>query len=167
MSVPSELLAVVFEGETRAQAVLEAMNRLHHEGVVDLHNAAIIARDAEGKTTIHESNDFTPGQGALGGAVLGSVIGLLRGNVVGDALVGAGVGYLASKVLDLGFSDSFLREIGATLTPNSSALVLAVEFDRLDEALRVLDQFHGKIIRQTLAPDQARKLEAAMQGQAK
>jgi uncharacterized membrane protein len=50
------------------------------------------------------------------------------------------------------------------LTPNTSALVLAIEFDRLDEALRALDPYHGTIIRQSLPPDQAEKLAAAMQG---
>jgi uncharacterized membrane protein len=164
MHAPSELLAIVFQGETRAGEVLAVVNQLHHEGAVDLHNAAVITRDAAGKIAIHETNDFTPREGALGGAVLGGLIGLLRGKLLGDALLGAGAGYVASKVLDLGFNDAFLNEIAATLTPNTSALVLAIEFERLDEALRVLDPYHGTIIRQTLPPEQVQKLAAAMEG---
>lgn len=164
MHAPSELLAIVFQGETRAREVLAAVNQLHHEGAIDLHNAAVITRDALGKVAIHEVNDFTPREGALGGAVLGGVIGLLRGKLLGDALLGAGAGYVASKLLDLGFNDAFLNEIAATLTPNTSALVLAIEFERLDEALRVLDAYHGTLIRQTLPPEQAQKLAAAMEG---
>jgi uncharacterized membrane protein len=164
MNIPSELVAIVFQGKMRAQEVLEAVSQLHQEGAVDLHNTAVITRDAAGKTAIRESNDFTSREGAVGGAVLGGVIGLLRGKLLGDALIGAGLGYLASKALDLGFDDTFLNEIAATLTPDSSALVLAIEFDRLDQALSVMDQFHGKIIRQTLPPDQAQKLAAAMEG---
>lgn len=162
--MPSELLAIVFPGETRAREVLDAVGRLHQAGAVDLHNAAIITRDAAGQIAIHETNDFTPREGAVGGAVLGGVIGLLRGKLLGDTLLGAGAGYLASKVLDLGFSDAFLKDIAATLNPNTSALVLAIEFERLDEALRVLDPYHGKIIRQSLPPEQAQKLAAAMEG---
>ena len=164
MNVPTELLAIVFPGETRAREVLAVVDRLHREGAVDLHNAAVIVRDAAGKIAVHESNDFTPREGAVGGAVLGGVIGLLRGRLLGDALLGAGAGYVAGKVLDLGFDDTFLNDIAATLTPNTSALVLAIEFDRLDEALRALDPYHGMIIRQSLPPDQAKKLAAAMQG---
>jgi uncharacterized membrane protein len=160
----TELLAIVFPGETRAREVLEVVNRLHREGAVDLHNAAVITRDAAGKTTIHERNDFTSREGAVSGAVLGGVVGLLRGKLLGDALLGAGAGYVASKLLDLGFDDRFLKDIAASLTPNSSALVLAIEFDRLDEALRALDPYHGTIIRQTLPADQAQKLAAAMEG---
>jgi uncharacterized membrane protein len=164
MHAPSELLAIVFQGETRAGEVLAVVNQLHHEGAVDLHNAAVITRDAAGRIAIHETNDFTPREGALGGTVLGGLIGLLRGKLLGDALLGAGAGYVASKVLDLGFNDAFLNEIAATLTPNTSALVLAIEFERLNEALRVLDPYHGTILRQTLPPEQARKLAAAMEG---
>lgn len=164
MDVPNELLAIVFQGETRAQEVLDAVNRLHHQGAVDLHNSAIITRNPTGKIAIHETNDFTAAEGATGGAVLGAVIGLLRGKLLGDALLGAGAGYLASKAIDLGFDDSFLKAIGDTLTPDSSALVLAIQFERLDEALQVLDQYHGHIIRQSLPADQAQKLVAAMEG---
>jgi uncharacterized membrane protein len=164
MNVPTELLAIVFAGETRAQEVLEVVDRLHREGAVDLHNAAVITRDATGKIAVHERNDLTAREGAVGGAVLGGVLGLLRGKLLGDALLGAGVGYVASKLLDLGFDDKFLNDIAAGLTPNTSALVLAIEFDRLDEALAELDSYHGTIIRQSLPPDQAQKLAAAMEG---
>jgi uncharacterized membrane protein len=164
MEVPSELLAIVFQGETRAREVLDAVNQLHNEGAVDLHNAAVITRNAAGQISIHETNDFTATQGAVGGAVLGGVIGLLRGKLLGGALVGAGAGYVASKLLDLGFDDDFLKAIADGLTPDTSALVLAIQFERLDEALRTLDQYHGHIIRQSLPADQARKLAAAMEG---
>ncbi len=163
-NVPSELLVVAFPGETRAAEVMQALDRIHREHLIDLHAAAIVSRDANGKTTIRETNDFTAEQGLVGGALVGGLLGLIKGGMLGGALVGAGAGYLASKVLDLGFSDAFLREVADSLTPNSSAIVVAVEFERVDEAMRVLDPFHGKILRQTLPPGQAEKLAAAMEG---
>lgn len=164
MDIPSELLAIVFQGETRAGEVLEAVKRLQREGAVDLHNAAYITRDAAGKITIHETNDFTTAQGTVTGAVLGAVLGLLRGKLLGDTLLGGGIGFLASKALDLGFDDRFLQAIGDTLTPDASALVLAIQFERLDEALRVLAPYHGHIIHQSLPADQAQQLAAALEG---
>lgn len=113
---------------------------------------------------IHETNDFTAEQGLVGGALVGGLLDLIKGGLLGGALVGAGVGYLASKALDLGFSDDFLKEIADTLTPNSSAIVAAVEFEQVDEAMRALDPYHGKILRQTLPPEQAQQLAAAMEG---
>jgi uncharacterized membrane protein len=42
--------------------------------------------------------------------------------------------------------------------------VAAVEFEKVDEAMRALDPYHGKILRQSLPPEQAQKLAAAMEG---
>jgi uncharacterized membrane protein len=163
-NVPSELLVVAFPGETRAAEVLQVLERIHHEHLIDLHAAAVISRDAHGKTVIHETNDFTAEQGLVGGALVGGLLGLIKGGLLEGALVGAGLGFLASKALDLGFSDEFLQEIAGLLTPNSSAIVVAVEFEKVDEAMRALDLFHGKILRQTLPPEKAQKLAAAMEG---
>jgi hypothetical protein len=50
------------------------------------------------------------------------------------------------------------------MTPGTSALVLAIEFERVDEAIRALDPYHGRILRDTLPPDVAQKLAVAMEG---
>jgi uncharacterized membrane protein len=163
-NVPSELLVIAFPGEGRAAEVLQILDRMHHGHLIDLQGAAVISRNVSGKTAIHETNDFTAEQGLVGGALVGGLLGLIKGGLLEGALVGAGLGYLASKALDLGFSDDFLKEIADSLTPESSAIVAAVEFEKVDEAIRALDPYHGKILRQTLPPDQAQKLAAAMEG---
>ena len=164
MKQPDELLVVVFEGEGRAAEVLQVVQRLHEQHVVDLHNTAVIVRDAKGQVSIREANDFTPGQGVVAGGLVGGLVGILTGNLAKGAMLGAGAGFAAAKVLDLGFGDDFLRQIGEAITPGSSALVLAIAFERVDEAVRALDPYHGKILRQTLPPDVARQLSAAMEG---
>lgn len=162
--VPNELLVVAFDGEARADEVLQALQRLHQEHVIDLHATAVIRRAADGTTTIHESNDFTTPAAVLGGALVGGLAGLIRGGLLGGALVGAGVGYVAGKAIDLGFSDHFLREVSEALAPNSSAIAVAIQFEQVDAAIHALDQYHGKILRQTLPEKQAEQLVAAMEG---
>jgi uncharacterized membrane protein len=85
-TVPSELLVVAFDGETRAAEVLQTLERIHHERLIDLHAAAVITRDASGKTAIHETNDFTAEQGLVGGALVGGLLGLIKGGMLGGAL---------------------------------------------------------------------------------
>ena len=164
MSAPTELLVVMFQGESRAAEVLEAVKRLRATGALHLGNAAVITRNAQGHTSVNELKDLSPGEGAAAGAALGALVGALRGNLLADTLIGAGVGWLASETLDLGFSDTFLHQIASQLSPNTSALALAVEFDRLDEALHTLGQYHGTILHQTLSAEQARQLKVAMEG---
>lgn len=163
--VPNELLVVAFEGETRADEVLQVLQRLHQEHVIDLHATAVIRHAADGKTTIHESNDFATPEAVIGGALVGGLVGLIRGGLLGGALMGAGVGYVAGKAIDLGFSDRFLREVSDALAPNSSAIVVAIQFEQADAAIRALDAFHGKILRQTLPAKQAEQLVAAIEGE--
>jgi uncharacterized membrane protein len=161
---PDEMVVIAFPGEDKADEVLQALRQLDHEHLVDLKKAAILVRDRHGKIDIHETNDFTTKQGVLGGALAGGLVGFLRGAALEDALLGAGAGFLASKVVDLGFKDEWLREIGNSLTPGSSAIVAALKFEHVDEAIKVLDQFSGgKVLRQTLPPDVAQKLAAAVE----
>jgi uncharacterized membrane protein len=159
-----EMVVIAFPGEQKAEEVLQTLRQLNSTHLVDLHKAAILVRDAQGKITTHESNDFTTKQGVLGGALAGGLVGILKGNALEGALLGAGAGFLAGKVIDLGFKDSWLQEIAQALTPGSSAIVAALNFEHVDEAMRVLDQFSGgKILRQTLPPDIAQKLAAAVE----
>jgi uncharacterized membrane protein len=163
MQDPNELLVVAFDGEARATQVLAQLQQLSHEHLVHLKNAAVIQRDAHGKVVIHETHDFDAKQGAVAGAVAGGLLGLIKGDLVEGALLGAGAGFIASKVVDLGFKDDYLKELGASLTPNSSAIVAVVQFDHADQAIAELNLHGGKVMRQTLPADVAQKLAAATQ----
>lgn len=164
MQDPQELLVVAFEGEKKAEEVLGELQKLNHEHLVHLRNAAIITRGHHGKVEIHETHDFDAKQGAVAGALAGGLLGMLRGNLVEGAAIGVAGGLIASKVVDLGFKDDYLQALGQNLTPNSSALVAVVHFDHADEAMKELDLRGGKIIRQTLPDDVTQRLAAAVQG---
>lgn len=160
---PQELVVVSFPDERKAQEVLQALQQLDHEGAAELKNAAIIRRDASGHVSIDETRDFNAKQGALAGALAGGLLGLLRGHILADAALGALGGAGASKVVDLGFPDDYLRDLGQQLKPGSSAIVAVVTFTKVDQAMAALDQFSGgTILRQTLPADVAQKLAAAV-----
>jgi len=163
---PNEMIVVAFDGEGRADEVLKAVQQLDHEHVVHLKNAAVIVRESGGKITIHESRDFDAKQGAIVGALAGGLISRLTGgSLLGDAALGAAGGFVASRVIDLGFKDDYLREVANTLTPGSSALVAILHFDHADQAAQTLQQFAGgRIIRQTLPPDVAQQLASSIGG---
>jgi uncharacterized membrane protein len=160
---PNEVFVIAFPGEQRAQEVLDVLKQLDHEGAAQLRNAAIIRRSAKGEISITETRDFSDKQGAIAGALAGGLIGLLRGHVIFDAALGAAGGYGVSKVVDLGFPDAYLRDLAQQLKPDSSAIVAIVTFTNVERAMATLDQFSGgTILRQTLAPEIAQKLAAAV-----
>jgi uncharacterized membrane protein len=164
MQDPNEVLVVVFPGETRAAEVLNELKKLDKEHLIHLKNAAIITRDRGGKVSIHETHDFDAKQGAVAGALAGGLLGMLRGDTIEGALLGAGAGLITSKVVDLGFKDEYLKQLSANLQPDSSAIVAMVLFEHADQAISELNLHGGTILRQTLPPDVAAKLAAAVQG---
>jgi uncharacterized membrane protein len=164
MADPNELVVVAYPGENTANDVLKTLQQLDHEHLIHVKNAAVIVHHQNGKTEIHETHDFDAKQGALAGALAGGLIGLLRGEALEGAALGAAGGFVASKVIDLGFNDQYLRNLSESLTPGTSAIVAVVTFDHVDEAMRALAQYHGgHVIRQTLPADVAQRLSAAVQ----
>jgi len=163
-SDPNQALVVSFPDENKAQEVLETLKQLNAAHDVALSSAAVIRRDPDGKVNVHETRDFNAKQGAVAGALAGGLIGLLRGNALAGAAIGTAAGFGASKILDLGLPDDFLKQIGDGLTPGSSALVAIVTFENVAEAMKVLDQYAGaKILHSALSPDVAQQLSAAIE----
>ena len=159
-----EMMVVAFENETEADQVLDSLKGLEAMDIVDLKSAAVIVRDSSGNVKIKETSDFDTKQGALGGAAAGAVLGLLGGGLLRGALLGAAGGAAAGKFIDLGLDDDFLKSIGDTLAPNSSAIVALVDFEQVDQAIQELDKFAGgRILRHTLSPEVYAKLSEAVE----
>src|SRR5689334_18874352 len=107
-----EMFVVAFQGTTRADEVLKTLQQLGNQRLIELKNAAIVVRDRGGKIEIRETRDFTTGTSTLGGALAGGLVGVLTGRgMLPGAAVGAAGGYVAGKVIDLGFQDDYLRQI--------------------------------------------------------
>lgn len=159
-----EMIVVAFDNETDAGRVLDSLKGMERMEVVDLKNAAVIVRDGSGNVKIKETSDFDLKQGAIGGAAAGAVLGLLRGGLLKGAILGAAGGAAAGKFIDLGLEDDFLKEVGESLGPNSSAIVALVDFEQVDQAMAELDKFEGgKILRHTLSPEVYAKLSEAVE----
>lgn len=166
----SELVVVGFDRTDDADRVLTELNRLKREYLIDLADAVIAIRDADGKVQIKQSISMVghgASYGALSGALWGTLIGLLflnplAGLALGSA-VGAGTGALSGSLVDYGIDDDFIRELGETLTPDSSALFLLVRKAQPEKITAELKGFGGRIIRSSLSPEDEAKLQAALQ----
>ena len=117
----------------------EALTQLKISGV-KRGNAAVISRDDGGKLHIKETQDWGMGKAALAGAAAAIIIPGI------GPLVGAALGAAAAKFTDFGFPDDTLEQLGRRLSPDSSALVLAVDEPQRPEAERVLTAAGGHVI---------------------
>lgn len=165
----SELIVVGFNNPHDADRVLTDLGRLRREHLIDLEDAVVAIRDPDGKVHIKQSISVV-GRGAsygtISGAFWGTLIGLLFLNpLAGMALgaaVGAGTGALSGSLVDYGVSDDFIREIGNTLTPDTSALFLLVRKVQPEKVLAELSGYGGRVLRSSLSPEQEANLQAAL-----
>lgn len=159
-----EMIIVAFEDETKAEQVMTSLKGMEKMDVVDLKSGAVIVRSASGDIKIKETSDFDTKQGAIGGAVAGGIVGLLGGGFIKGALLGAAGGAAAGKYVDLGLDDDFLKAVGESLNPGSSAVVALVDFEQVDQAMAELEQYEGgKILRHTLSDDVYSQLSEAVE----
>lgn len=166
----SELVVVGFDQTDDADRVLTELNKLKREYLIDLADAVVAIRHTDGKVHIKQSISMVghgASYGAMSGALWGTLIGLLflnplAGLAVGSA-VGAGTGALSGSLVDYGIDDDFIRELGETLTPNSSALFLLVRKAQPEKVLAELKGFGGRVLRSSLSPEDEAKLQGAIQ----
>ena len=101
-------------------------------------NTAVLYVRPDGKAKFTESKDWGAGRGAL----LGGAIGILGGPV--GIIAGGSIGALVSKLRDSGFKNDQLEQLGRSLEPNSSAIVVEISSDAIDTAKGLLEPLGGQ-----------------------
>jgi uncharacterized membrane protein len=76
--------------------------------------------------------------------------------------VGAASGALAGKLSDYGIPDDFIRQLGSTIKPNSSALFLLVQKVTADKVLPRMAEFKGRVLKTSLSEEREKRLREAL-----
>ncbi len=165
----TDLIAISFDNIQEADRVLSELNRLQKEYLIDLADAVVVIRHPDGKINLKQSFNVVgagAASGGISGALWGTLVGLLFLNPLAGfaagAVVGAGAGALSGSLVDYGIDDKFIRSVGETLPPDSSAIFILVRKVQPEKVLAELSNFPGKVIKSSLAPDKERKLEEAL-----
>ncbi len=155
-----ELVVWSYVGADTAQQALEALKELDKEKEIKLLNTAVITKDKNGKTKLHEAEDVDAKHGAFFGAVTGGLIGLLGGpaGVIIGAAAGAAAGGAAGHWIDMGFSNEDLNALKENLQPDHSILVTLLDNISLEKALNALKEWGGERVQQSLTDDQVSKI---------
>lgn len=101
-------------------------------------NAAVLHVKPDGEVKFVESKDWGAGRGAL----LGGVIGIIGGPL--GMIAGGSIGALTSKLRDSGFKNDQLEQLGTSLGPNGSAVVLEIAADAVPTATTLLETLGAK-----------------------
>jgi len=148
-----EVFVAVYSDETSAGVALEDLKSMERARSINLVDAALVVRDAEGKVHYEETADPSGKKMAKRGAIAGGLVGLIfpPSIIVGAAVGGAGGG-IWGKLRDKGFKDDELKQVGESLTPGSSAIIAIAE-DRVVQQLETGLKGYERLSRHVMNAD--------------
>ena len=159
--VPTGVIIAKFKTTDNAQSALDALDSARIAGEIDFEDVAIVSRAEDGKLHVNETDDTSTGTGARIGGILGGVIGLLGGPA--GVVIGAGAGALLGGLVahgDAGITDERLNDLGADLTPGTSALVIVLSQVWMAEAEQRLNSLGGDVVTASLRDELAKQFDA-------
>lgn len=157
----STLVVVSYPNLYQAEEVRLQLLKMQKEYLVDLEDAVIAVRKADGKIKLHQLYNLTTA-GAVGGGFWGLLIGLIFLNPLIGLAVGAGAGAVSGALSDVGVNDDFMKNVARQLQPGHSLLFILFRNITLDKALEELRGTGGTIIQTSLSHEDEDRLRAAL-----
>jgi len=124
-------------------------------------DVVVVTKDEKEKVKLHQAVN-PPAAGAAGGSFWGMLIGMNFLNPLLCAALGARAGALSGKLSDAAISDDFIKELGATLTPGTSALFVLIRKATPDKVMEELKGFKGKVLKTSLTADKEETLRKVL-----
>ena len=160
------ILAFTFDGKDDAK---EAVKQIKKDGTLDgqmVVAEVIVEQDEKGKVHTHEPVHGT--MGAVVGGLGGGLLGLIGGpaGLLAWTVGGAVVGGVAGKYLGRPFSKGDLEEIGAAMSPNSSAYLLLVEDINSESVVDSMKGYNANVVTLTVGDELSGQIAAFVAGEA-
>jgi len=180
----SELIVLIFTDRYRAPEVLNELRRRDGPWSQDLDRAVAITLDSEARASVHMSVDLSKreavGWARIWGALLNSVMFVPLTQVMVEAAneVAPPAKRISTSSLKYGEesseakwwresledSENFRRDLSASITANSSAILILLMTPGISQALGNLRNYGGTIIHTTVSPAQDEKVLTILKG---
>lgn len=157
----SDLIVVTFAERETAAGVRQTLRELERAGRLSIDDAAVLEKDADGKLTVANEIDRGVKLGALGGGVLGVLLGFMF--PLAGIVLGAAGGALVGRSFDLGVDQQFVRDVSDKLQPGSSALFVLVRDSDPTVVLAALEPYQGTLHQTTLNSEAEAELRRVLQ----
>ena len=159
---PIELVVAAFQDEKGAEAALTELRVAKFAGLIGILDAAVMHRDQKDKIHIKDVRDVGTRGGTVFGALVGTGIALATGGagIILSGAIGALVGRVAAKKIDMGMDNKRLKEIADSLKPGTSAIIAIIEHKWVQEIEQAFAEAGAEVIKEALKADIAEQLEA-------
>ena len=165
----SNLVVLGFDGMHTADEVLNKLRSLQKEYLIDLEDACVVEREANGKVYIKQAVNLTALGAAAGGsrgALWGTLVGLLflnplAGMAIG-AITGAGAGALSGSLAQYGIRDDFVKKLSETIPAGSSALCILFKSVNEDKVLPEIEPYKPRVLKTSLSNAAEQRLKTEL-----
>ncbi|MEI8312177.1 MAG: DUF1269 domain-containing protein [Verrucomicrobiota bacterium] len=155
------LVVVGYTELHKAEEVRLTLVKLQKDYLIDMEDAVAVTKDEKDKIRLHQAVNLTAA-GAAKGGFWGMLIGMIFLNPLLGLAMGVAAGATSGALADVGINDQFMKDLAATMTPNSSALFVLVRKSTPDRVLEELKGTGGKILKTSLSHEDEAKLQAAL-----
>jgi len=104
------VIAVAFDADVNAYAALTKLKELDSQGQIDVQEAVVAQRAADGTLTVKDRVGSPELVGTAGGGLTGLLLGILGGPV--GVLIGGSTGLLVGSLFDLDEADQVETTLG-------------------------------------------------------
>ena len=129
---PLEVFVAAFDNEEQAGDALKDFRAMDREGSIELIDAAVVVRGADGRVEFEETADPSGKKWAKRGAIAGGLVGLIFPEHHRHGPCGCRRRRDLGQGPGQGIRDEDLKAIGEALTPGTSAIIAVAE-DRVVE----------------------------------
>lgn len=157
----AQLLVVSYPDMFKAEEVRLTLMKLQKGYLVDLEDAVVATKDANGKIKLNQIHNLTKA-GAVSGGFWGMLIGMIFLNPLLGAAVGASTGAITGALSDVGINDAFMKDLASKLEPETSALFVLIRSVTADKVLPEIQQYGGTVMQSSLTQEDEDKLQAAL-----
>ena len=159
----SDLVVIAFPTEEKAEEVRQKLLTMQKEYLIELGDAVIAAKDAQGRIKLNQLLNTTT-TGAVSGAFWGTLIGLIFLMPLAGAALGAASGSLSGYLTDVGINDKWMKETATAIQPGTAALFVLVRKVTADKVLEGLKGEGGTVLKTSLDHTKEVALQAALAG---
>jgi uncharacterized membrane protein len=147
-----------FDTPTAAKDAVETLQRLDEQGLIQVHDAAMVSWPEGKKKPKTEQLHSLGRAGAKRGAFWGLIFGVLFFMPLLGVAIGAAIGGSTGALADVGISDGFIKQVREQVTPGTSALFVYTSEAVLDKVVDDFKATGAKLIQTDLSAEEEARL---------
>lgn len=157
----SDLIAIVFPDEAKAEDVRNRVLAMQKQYLITLDDAVVAVKKDDGKIKLNQIFSTTAA-GAAAGSFWGLLVGVVFMMPILGVAVGAASGALGGALQDFGINDKFMKDASEAIQPGNAVLFLLVRKMTTDKVLADLQGVGGTVLQTSLDHDKEAALRAAL-----